>query len=184
MSRHPLLPTRRHLAVAVLAVCVATAVAVGNGAVVAGADGGLESGDGHGNNENATVVVADADSDERLLEVPVDEGEEIVLAYTHSVEKTDVEDVYVVEDGELRMDRMVFSSYGAGLPSEAAIDRTEDGFVVSVDRIFEEVHVTTGWVAGHELLVGEEAYDLVERANGSTVVLSVDDRPDGGGECP
>lgn len=148
------------------------------------ANEGIESGDGYGSDAaNATLVVADADSDDRLLEVPVDEDEEIVLTYTHSVEKTDVEDVYVAEDGELRMDRTVFSSYGAGLPSEAPVDRTEDGFVVSVDHTFEEIHVTTGWVAGHELLVGEEAYDLVDRSNGSTVVLSVEERSNGSGAC-
>ena len=177
MSRHPLHPTRRHVAVAVFVVCVATAVAVavvavGSTAVPIG--GGLESEDGDGV-ANATLVVADADSDDRLLEVPAEEGEEVVLAYTHSVEKTDVEDVYVVEGGELRMDRMVFSSYGAGLPSEAPVERTEDGFVVSVDRTFEEVHVTTGSIAGHELFVGDEEYDLVDRSNGSTVVLFVED---------
>lgn len=191
MSRHAPLSTRRHLAVVVFALCVATAVpgAVAietvSGAVAdAGTDGnGVFESDSTISAANApaegnvTLVVAADESGERLLEVPVSDGDEIVLSYTHSVEKTAVKDVYTVDGTDLRMVRMVFSSYGAGLPSEAAVTRTEDGFVVSVDRSFERLHVVPGSIAGHELVVGDRRYDLVERSDGSPVVVFVADRP-------
>ena len=122
-----------------------------------------------------TLVVADAESGDRLLEISVDEGDEVTLAYTHSVEKTPVEDVYVVDGTELRMDRMVFHSYGAGLPATEPVERTDEGFVVTGTDSYEQVTVAPGSVAGHELVVDGERYDLVDRSDGSVVVY-VDDR--------
>ncbi len=175
-----------------LALCVVATVACGVAAVdgASGASGASESGP---ESENRTLVVADAESETRLFAVPVRDGDEVVLSYTHSVEKSTVEDVYVVEGTDLRMDRTVFASFGAGLPSEADATLTEDGFVVSVDRTYERVYVSTGRIAGHELVVGDRRYDLVERSNASTVTLSVEERADvthpddrsrAGGACP
>ncbi|MGQ3412843.1 DUF1850 domain-containing protein [Natrinema sp. LN54] len=120
-----------------------------------------------------TLVVTDADSGERLLEVPVDDGDEVTLAYTHSVEKTPVEDVYVVEDDVLRMDRMVFHSHGAGLPAAESMERTDEGLVVTRNDTYEAVPVAPGSIAGHELVIDGERYDLVERSDGP-VDISVD----------
>lgn len=150
--------TRQHVAVTLVALLVAT----GFVATAATAD--------------RTLVVADADSGERLLERPVDDGTEVTLSYTHSVEKTPVHDVYVVDGTEIRMDRMVFSSYGAGLPATEPIERTEDGFVVSVDRSYEELYVSPGSIAGHELVIEGDRYDLVALSDGKSVVLYVTDR--------
>ncbi|MCU4741215.1 DUF1850 domain-containing protein [Natronoglomus mannanivorans] len=115
----------------------------------------------------AALVVADADSGERLLAIPVDDGETVTLAYTHSVEKTDVRDVYVVDERNesLRMVRMEFDSYGAGLPADADVERTEDGLVTTVDRSYERLSVVPGSIAGHELVVDERHYDLVALAD-------------------
>ncbi|WP_081661658.1 DUF1850 domain-containing protein [Halopiger djelfimassiliensis] len=120
-----------------------------------------------------TLVVADADSGARLLEVPVDEGDEITLSYTHSVEKTPVKDVYVVDGTELRADRIVFHSHGAGLPSDEEIERTDEGFVAEGDGSYDRLTVAPSPIAGHELAVDGERYDLVERSSGS-VVLTID----------
>ncbi|NUB90231.1 DUF1850 domain-containing protein [Haloterrigena sp. SYSU A558-1] len=141
--------------VAALVVFVATGAVVASGAT------------------ERTLVVADADSGEPLLEVPVDEGDEVILSYTHSVEKTPVQDVYVVDGTELRADRVVFHSHGAGLPSDEPIERTDEGFVVDGEGSHEEIVVSPGSIAGHELVVDGDRYDLVERSNGS-VVLAID----------
>ncbi|SFC16125.1 hypothetical protein SAMN05444422_10570 [Halobiforma haloterrestris] len=154
----------RRTAVVFLALLGATALLAG---VVVGVGTALTA--------DATLVVEHADGGDRVLEVPVDEGTEVTISYMHSVEKTPVEDIYVVEDGALRMDRMVFVSHGAGLPSDADIEETDDGFVVYPDGTYERLNVVPGEIAGHELIVGDERYDLVERTDGP-VVLSVADR--------
>lgn len=124
-----------------------------------------------------TLVVTDGDTGERLLEIPVDDGQEVTLAYTHSVEKTPVQDIYVVDGTTIRMDRMVFHSHGAGLPSDEPIERTDDGFVVHSDETYDELGVVPSPVAGHELVVGDERYDLVALSDGWVAISLIDRTP-------
>lgn len=120
------------------------------------------------------LVVEDAETGERLLAVPVAEGTTVALNYTHSVEKTPVLDVYAVDGTELEMVRMEFRSYGAGLPARADVTVTEnDTFVFDPEGSYEELYVTPGPIAGHELVVGDRAYDLVDLSDARTVKLSV-----------
>lgn len=122
------------------------------------------------------LVVADASTGEELVVTDVEDGTTVVLEYQHSVEKTTVRDVYVVDGDELRMTRTEFSSYGWGLPSREAIDgRTANGaFVVAFEnRTYDELFVSPGSIAGHTLTVGETTYDLVERSNETTVRIAV-----------
>ena len=149
--------TRRRLVAAAIATLGAAGLAVSS----AGAD--------------RTLVVADADSEKRLLEVPVDDGTAVTLSYTHSVERTPVEDVYVVDGTELAMDRTVFRSFGAGLPTDD-VERTDEGFVVRGGGRYDELYVAPGSIAGHELVVGERRFDLVSIADGSVVLFLTDRR--------
>lgn len=120
-----------------------------------------------------TLVVADADSGERLFEVPVDQGDEVTIAYTHSVEKTPIRDVYVVDGSSLRADRSVFHSFGAGLPTEG-VERTEEGYVVEGSEIHDRLRVTPGTIAGHELVVDDDRYDLAGAATGRVVLFLIE----------
>lgn len=148
---------KRHIPIIVFAVLIVTAVGVSVGAA------------------ETTLVVADAESGEHLLEVPVNDGDEVVLSYTHSVEKTPVQDVYVVNGTNLRMDRMVFHSYGAGLPATEPVEQTDDGFVVQANESYKKLPVVPGSIAGHTLIVGEDQYDLAGLSEGA-VVISLTDR--------
>jgi hypothetical protein len=121
-----------------------------------------------------TLLVTESASDERVFELPVEQGEEITIAYTHSVQQTPVEDVYAVDGPTLRADRSVFHSFGAGLPTEN-VERTEEGYVIEGTETYDELHVSPGEIAGHELVVSGERYDLAGAANGS-VTLSLADR--------
>ncbi|MFU8867720.1 DUF1850 domain-containing protein [Natronococcus sp.] len=119
-----------------------------------------------------TLVVADAATEERLLEIPVDDGEEVTLAYTHSVERTPVEDVYAVDGDELRAVKSVFHSFGAGLPTD--VTRTDEGYVAEGSGRHDELYVVPGSIAGHELVVGDDRYDLVAVADGGVVLFLTD----------
>ncbi|MGM0397393.1 MAG: DUF1850 domain-containing protein [Halobacteriota archaeon] len=160
----PIRPPRRLLvaAVAVLVVTVALATAAQAAA-------------------SPVLIVSDQETGEELLVTSVDDGTTVTLEYMHSVEKTTVRDVYVVDDGALRMTRMEFSSFGWGLPARADIDgRTAEGefYIAYDDRTYEKVNVVPGTVAGHTLVVGDEEYDLVERSDATPVQISVErDRP-------
>ena len=122
------------------------------------------------------LVVTDDDGNE-LLTHPVSDGDEVAIEYTHSVERTLVTDVYVVAEGALVTDRMLFSSFGAGFPSEATVTREGDRYVYHPpEQRYETLTVSTGVIAGHELVVGDDRYDLADRSDGGTVHIHIEKR--------
>jgi hypothetical protein len=127
--------------------------------------------------DERTLVVTDDDG-KSLLTEPVTDDTTMRLEYTHSVEKTAVADVYVVDGTELRMTRMEFDSYGAGLPADASVERAADGegYVYEPDRSYDRLDVSPGEHAGHRLVVDGERYDLVERSGGKPVSIYVAER--------
>ncbi len=124
-----------------------------------------------------TLVVTDSDGTE-LVTTPVSAETEIVVEYTHSVERTLVRDVYVAtENGTLVMTRMEFSSFGAGLPSEADVVVREGRYVYEPPRTeYETLRVTTGEIADHDLIVGGDRYDIAALSGGKTVELTIESR--------
>lgn len=124
-----------------------------------------------------TVLVVTDTAGEEVLSVPVDDDSEVALEYTHSVERTLVTDVYAVDDGALVSDRMLFSSFGAGLPSEAEVTRDGGRYVYHPpERRYDPLVVTTGPVADHELVVDGERHDLAELADDGTVRIEIESR--------
>ncbi|MDG5817883.1 DUF1850 domain-containing protein [Natronococcus sp. A-GB7] len=156
MDRHPTTVklTRRRLVASAFALFGASAVTISSATA------------------DRTLVVADAATEERLLELPVDDGERVTLEYTHSVERTPVEDVYAVDGDELRAVKSVFHSFGAGLPTD--VTRTDEGYVVDGTSRHDELYVVPGSIAGHELVVGDDRYDLVGIADGGVVLFLTD----------
>ncbi|WP_144798631.1 DUF1850 domain-containing protein [Halorubrum depositum] len=123
-----------------------------------------------------TLVVTDDDGAE-LLATPVGDETEIVIEYTHSVEKTLVRDVYVASDDGLVMTRMEFSSFGAGLPSQADVTERDGRYVYDPpSTTYETLHLKTGAVADHDLIVGGERYDIAAMSDDGAVELTVERR--------
>ena len=122
------------------------------------------------------LTVELVETGEPLATVPVEEGTPVTLAYTHSVERSPVEEVYTVSGTQLDQTRMRFRSYGWGLPAREDVELIDGWFVFDPDRSYDEVVVSTGAIAGHELRVGDTTYDLVELAGGRSVRLSIDRR--------
>lgn len=128
--------------------------------------------------DRPVLVVADADTGTDLLAVPVHDGSEVTLTYTHSVEKTPVEDTYTVDGTSLDNTRMRFKSYGWGLPAGANVTLADGWFVYDPGREYDAVTVQPAAVAGHELVVDGERFDLVALAEGDAVTLAVERRTD------
>lgn len=122
------------------------------------------------------LVVETADSGEELLRVPVEDNTTVALEYTHSVEKTRVLDAYAVRDGTLVMTRMEFQSYGWGLPARVNVTQENGSFVFDPQGSYEELYVKPGRIAGHELHVGEETYDLVALSDAESVRIYITER--------
>ena len=127
--------------------------------------------------ETETTLVVTDETGEEIVVTPVGPDTEIVIEYTHSVERTLVRDVYVAENGTLVMIRMEFSSFGAGLPSEADVVVDEGRYVYHPPRTeYETLRVMTGPIADHDLVVGDDRYDLAGITDGGPVELTVAER--------
>jgi hypothetical protein len=122
------------------------------------------------------LVVETADGGEELLRVPVEENTTVALEYTHSVEKTRVLDAYAVRDGELVMTRMEFQSYGWGLPARVNVSQENGSFVFDPQGSYEELYVKPGRIAGHELHVGGDTFDLVALSDAESVRIYITER--------
>ncbi|SIR56583.1 hypothetical protein SAMN05421858_2852 [Haladaptatus litoreus] len=162
--------TVRNTARLSLALCALLLLAVPAGAV---AGSSAQSGDEQG---DKVLVVADAETGEPILVTPVKNGTQVTLAYTHSVEKTPVRDVYAVDGIELEMTEMRFQSYGAGLPANADVTTENGWFVFDPPGRYAQISVAPGDVANHELRVGDERYDLAALSGGESVELFVIER--------
>jgi len=162
-------PRGRTAVAAAIGLLVAVAVVVSAVGVAGDAGVGALGGD-------RTLVVTHENGTE-LIATQVDADTEIVIEYTHSVEKTTVRDVYVPTADALRMTRMEFSSFGAGLPSQADVTERDGRYVYyPPSSEYRTLHLKTGDVAGHDLIVGGERYDISGLSGGGAVELTVDRR--------
>ncbi|BAI61405.1 conserved hypothetical protein [Methanocella paludicola SANAE] len=117
-----------------------------------------------------------------LIEEPINPGDRISVNYTHSVEKTYVNETYVVDNGgRLALYSAVFESSGAGLPSDASyeIEQGENGqFIIrNYDRTYDEVTYGTGNISRHRVIIDNSEYyiyDKLKENNKFTIKISRD----------
>lgn len=117
------------------------------------------------------LIVADVRTDERYLTQPVANGTVVALEYTHSVEKSRIYEEYTIRGDRLVETRMEFESYGAGLPADANVTEVDGTFVYDPPGSLTRLTVAPGDIAGHELHVGDDTYDLVALTGERSVTI-------------
>jgi hypothetical protein len=105
---------------------------------------------------STVLVVTDVKREKQVLCGCVEEGEEFVLSYQHSVNRRPVFDTLQMGRGQLVIVKSRFDSFGAGMPEKSeqgmtlGVDR--EGWIVwTVNRAVPEVTLFVGWVANHSL---------------------------------
>ena len=127
----------------------------------------------------AALVVEDVETGERYVAEPVNDGSTVALEYTHSVEKSRVYDEYRVDGRTLVNTRMEFESYGWGLPARVNVTNVNGTLVYDPDEPItelDELLVSPGRIAGHELIVDDRRYDLVAVTDGNDVRMHIERR--------
>jgi hypothetical protein len=124
-----------------------------------------------------TLVVEDVDTGEHYITHSVDNGSTLTLSYTHSVEKSRVDDIYRVSGTTLVNTRMEFGSYGWGLPSRVNVTNVNGTLVYDPPgpiTTLDQLVVSPGRIADHELTVGSQTYRLVAETNGKDVRIHIE----------
>lgn len=108
--------------------------------------------------------------DQQLLvkSVKVKPGDEVILSYIHSSDKTPVKQVFTVSGDELlKLQEERYRWYGAGLEFGSRYEvNTEDGWVriTGYDRSFETLPVRVAETVSQELVVNDKVIVLTELA--------------------
>ncbi|MFD1395517.1 DUF1850 domain-containing protein [Kroppenstedtia eburnea] len=112
---------------------------------------------------------------------PVSPGDRFIIRFTHSVDKTDVDEVIRVGKEDLIIDSTVYQSFGAGLPSTLHGEETmelEDGKmrIDHLNRPQKSIDLFIGQVvANHRLVVDGKVIPLKKLSPpGTSVRLSVE----------
>lgn len=114
------------------------------------------------------LEVIPSGNDKAILAVPVSIGDTFTIRFTHSVQKTPVDEIFTIKKGlKMVLEETIYSSYGAGLPSEIYGSQQfflENGtFIIrGFDKEFDEIPIFVGAViANHTLILGNKEFTLV-----------------------
>ena len=118
-------------------------------------------------NKATKLVITDRESRKVYAKYELCDGEEFSVSFIHSVNITEVTDVYYADGGYIVCDKCVYSSFGAGMPTEWEEDwevsYEGDKITISgLDIIQKEVTYIVGTVYDHVLHIGEKDVVLNE----------------------
>lgn len=113
-----------------------------------------------------------------VLSQEVRHGDVFQLNFTHSVEKVEVVDTFLIIDDKIMLLRNTScGSMGAGLPSGVEDNVTiKDGlfFVENLNRSFDRINVITGSLPKHRLTLAGVEYSLLDLAgDGKSFFISL-----------
>lgn len=123
----------------------------------------------------SVLEVSRQDTHEPVLCTSVQQGEEFIISFTHSVNRRPVYDTLRVETDHLVIVGSRFDAFGAGMPEASTADGTltvaEDGWLLwTVNRPVPEVVVRVGRVADHSLRIKEKDLRLADLAPPGTAL--------------
>lgn len=91
-------------------------------------------------------------------------NKEFSLGYTHSVMKTEAEEIFTVEkDKKMRLIRTEYKSYGVGLPflpEEGELEIKDGKFILNIDREFYKIPMVISPIGKHFLKIADKKYML------------------------
>ncbi len=129
------------------------------------------------------LLITDSDSGKILFCEKAADEETFSIAFVHSVNKSLVEDVYLIRDGSIMLSSSFFTAFGAGMPTAAGADQTfctDDGMmhISGYDWPLEDLRYSVGRNANHTLKLRDQTIPLNTLAEpGTSVSFSLREYP-------
>ena len=122
------------------------------------------------------LIMANAYTDEVYFQEPLEEDGVFSVSYTHSVNKTNVEEYYrLEEDGEIYLFKARYRSFGAGVATEIFPGQTlryEDGYMIIENMHYQipSLIYKVGTVSDPLIHIGQNTWHMKELAPSLTSV--------------
>lgn len=147
-------------AAAAAAICVAAALLI----FIA------ESGEGD------KLILSDGNTGEVYAEFDAYEGMEFGVSFIHSVNKSEVYEIYEIKDGKIILMKCIYSSFGAGVATEIEDDQTleytDDGKMIisNINREMSGLSYIVGTISDHVLRIEGSEISLRDLCGKNSVV--------------
>ena len=115
------------------------------------------------------VVMTDAETDEVYFQQPLEADGVFSVSYIHSVNKSNVEEYYRLEDDEICLFRARYRAFGAGVATELEEGQTlsyEDGYMI-IENIHYQIPnlvYRVGTVSDPLIHIGEQTWHMKDLA--------------------
>ena len=115
------------------------------------------------------VVMTDAETDEVYFQQPLEADGVFSVSYIHSVNKSNVEEYYRLEDDELYLFRARYRAFGAGVATELEEGQTlsyEDGYMIieNIHYQIPDLVYRVGTVSDPLIHIGEQTWHMKDLA--------------------
>lgn len=129
-----------------------------------------------GNDDKEMLVLTDGNTGEEYVSFETYEGMEFGVSFIHSVNKSEVYEVYEIIDGEIVLMSCLYSAFGAGVATEIeegqTLEYTEDGKMIisNINRVIPSLSYIVGTVSDHVLRIEGEEISLRDLCGRNSVV--------------
>ena len=115
------------------------------------------------------VVMTDAETDEVYFQQPLEADGVFSVSYIHSVNKSNVEEYYRLEDDEIYLFRARYRAFGAGVATELEEGQTlsyEDGYMIieNIHYQIPDLVYRVGTVSDPLIHIGEQTWHMKDLA--------------------
>lgn len=121
------------------------------------------------------LIMTNADTGELYFQEPLETDGIFSVSYTHSVNKTNVEEYYRLENNSLYLFKARYRSFGAGVATEITANQTlryEDGYMV-IENIHYQIPslvYKVGTISDPLIHIGQQTWHMKELAPSLTSV--------------
>ncbi len=115
------------------------------------------------------VVMTDAETDEVYFQQPLEADGVFSVSYIHSVNKSNVEEYYRLEDDEIYLFRARYRAFGAGVATELEEGQTlsyEDGYMIieNIHYQIPDLVYRVGTVSDPLIHIGTQSWHMKDLA--------------------
>lgn len=127
-----------------------------------------------------TQIIEITDRENHILKELYPENKEFTLSYIHSVLLTPADEIFTISEGNMKLEKTVYESFGVGLPysqeEDSDFEIIDGKFILYRDRDFENIGMVISPIPQHKIVVNDIEYDLYEITGHEEMAINIHTR--------